>query len=200
MASNPGGHRGQGPVGAFDGRFDSAEETVRRASIRSTLHGPDLDGFLAETWAYRDRAFPPEATRVRLVRIADEAFKDRVGTLPVAFLGDSACHTLELPADVASDLDRVVRLSPETAVKQHLHHSDLTVADWRRVPEVIERGEVLRAKRRHHLVFFREFDDGRLYRALVKLTSNNELFLATFHRARPHDLPTARRQAGHNTE
>ena len=198
MASNPGGHRGQWPVGAFDGRLDSAEETAWRATIRSTLHGPDLDRFLAETWAYRYRAFPPEATRVRLVGIADEAFKDRVGTLPVAFLGDGACHTLEWPA--ASDLDRVVRLSPETAVKQHLHHSDLTVAEWRRVPEVIERGEVLRAKRRHHLVFFREFDGRRLYRALVKLTSNNELFLATFHRARPHDLRAARRQAGHDTE
>ena len=166
-----------------------------RATIRASLHGSELDHFLAETWAYRNRVFPPGPRRVRLVEIDDETFKSRVGNLPVAFLRTDACSRFELPADRASALDRVVQLSPETAVKQHLHHRDLTVADWRRIPEVIDRGEIFRAAGRHHLIFFHRFDDGRLYRALVKLTSKNELFLATFHLARPQDLRAARRLA-----
>ena len=89
-------------------------------------------------------------------------------------------------------------LSAETAVKQVIHHPDLTLAEYLRLRKVIEHGE--RFVKDGRLVFFQETDAGHLYRAIVKMGADNRLFLVTFHRAKPRDRRAARRARNQTTK
>lgn len=154
--------------------------------------------FLARAMAYRSRVYPPTVKRVRFVRIEDEAARSQVGDIWVARLSGRVGDLRSTRSAAGVAPCRFVRLSAETAIKQVIHHPELTIADYLRVREVIEHGELFASKEGHRLVFFREFEDGRLYRAIVKLTDTNRTYLATFHRAKPHDLRAARQRAPKN--
>ena len=112
--------------------------------------------------------------------------------MSVGIATDSAHEKIPSPLDAKFKRTRVVRLSPETVVKQVINHRDLKLEDYRRLPDVIRRGNIYVEDERH-LIFYRE-SGGQLYEAVVKQTPNNELFLKSFHRAESrHERATERR-------
>lgn len=196
---------GPGGEGAGEGRGILLVERLEReiagagpeaaeTALRSLLEGPTLADFLAEVTAYRRRAFPPTVERVTSVRIEDEAVRNRLGPVPIALLGGRRRGALPLPPGAETRSAGLVRLSPETAVKQVIAHSDLGVRHYRWIADLIAGGEMLVQDERR-LVFFDEFDTDGLFRTVVKQTPNNELYLTTFHRAKPRDRVAARRKS-----
>lgn len=125
------------------------------------------------------------------LRIEDQAVEDRIGYLPVSFLGDRGRGALPRPEGKVEPA-RLVRLSPETAIEQLINHEDLAVDDYRLLPELIESGEMFEDEAPNRILFFRRFNGGR-HKAVVEQTSNNELFLTSFHRPRRRQLPEALR-------
>ena len=190
VARNP-GSRGTLLVEWVEREIERVGAEAAEAMLRSLLEGPALPDFLAEVAAYRSRAFPAAVTRVLFVKIRNDAVKDRLGHLPVAILNDRAGMAPPLSRRPAA----TVRLSPESAVKQVINHSDLRTEDYRRLPEVIRRGRMLREADGRHLAFFREIDDRHSYKAVVKRTSNNEVFLTTFQKIRNSDVARAERRS-----
>ena len=88
---------------------------------------------------------------------------------------------------------KTVRLSGETAAKQTVNHHDLKPEDYARVQRIFDEGEMF-AVGEHHAIAFLEEDD-RLWRVVVKTTRDgSEAFLATFHKAQPHNLDAARQR------
>ena len=86
-----------------------------------------------------------------------------------------------------------VRLSRETAAKQTARHPDLAPADYARLQRILDEGELFMASERMTLGFIEE--DGYLWRAAVKATADgSETYLATLHKAQPHNLDAARRR------
>lgn len=169
----------------------SPDSAFDPAAVRPWVGGPRLDRYLAEVSLYRRAAFEPTVRRVRCVRIA-EADRARIGYFPIAVLCRPAPESAEARAD-ASAMARVVWLSPETAVKQVIHHDDLTATAYRVLREIVEQGEVFERENGRLLTFFDQDESGCLYRAVVKQAPDSTCFLATFHRARMRDWRAARR-------
>ena len=101
-----------------------------------------------------------------------------------------------LPEAVLSAIgarSRTVRLSGETAAKQTVRHPDLAPADYARIQRIFEEGEVFVSDDRRIYAFVQE--DDRLWRAVIKATRDgSETYLASLHRAQPHNLDAARRR------
>lgn len=88
---------------------------------------------------------------------------------------------------------REVRLSSDTMGKQRVNHSELTVEEYRLLPDIMKRGLVIKENKNNVLMFF--FHSGQWYRATVKRTADGEeLFLVSFHRAKAKDLRRLRRR------
>lgn len=167
---------------------------IARAAVRSVVGGPVLDRYLAEVWAYRQRVLPHETPSVKFVKIAEDAEKRRIGFIPVAVLSGRPRHTPKTPGIEREIPGEVVWLSAETAVKQVIHHDDLTASDYRQLPEVIEHGEAFNLEDQRRLVVFHELASEKLYRAVIKTTRDGERFLTTFHRANQRDREAIRRR------
>lgn len=178
---------------AFEG-FDPAAGIE---AVRVVLDEPSplLNEFCCRVQDYRCRAFPPETRRVRSVRIEDRFIRDSIGYLPVSFLDDRARVALALPDRALGQPARLVRLSPETAVKQIINHSDLTKVDYRHLPEVVGGGEIYQ-KDEQRLVFLKHLDGRHTHIAFVKQTRNNEIFLTSFHKIRRSASELARATRG----
>lgn len=184
------------PYGAAPGRLlrriceeiEGLDPGAGIAAVREVLDEPSplLDEFFRQCRDYRDRVFAG-VERVRSVRIEDQTVKDRIGCLPVSFLGDRARHALPPPPGTKTQPARLVLLSPETAVKQLINHPCLSVVDYRKLPGLPERGhmEVLGSR---HLAFFRFFDR-YWHKAIVKQTSRNEIYLVSYHRIQTAQVP-----------
>ena len=114
----------------------------------------------------------------------------RIGGLAIGALSRER-SPLETASDIEVGWVRLVWLSPETAVKQVIHHADLTAADYLLLPDLLEYGEVMAIDGRR-ISFFFDFGRRGLYRAIVKQTRTNELFLTTFHSAQARNLRRAR--------
>ena len=169
-----------------------ADYALARRRVRSIVGGPALDRFLRQVRDYRNRTYPPETKRVHRVRMKDED-KARIGHLFVAALDDPARSVLPSPPGLDSERTPVVRLSPETAVKQVINHWDLTTADYRQIPDIIEHGDPFLGPRA--IVFFQVIDDDYAYKAVIKPARDaNEVFLVSFHKIRrAKDLPREKR-------
>lgn len=74
---------------------------------------------------------------------------------------------------------RKVLLSAETMAKQRVAHPELTITEYRLLPDIIEQGEVTQQKESTALFFSKH---GRVYRAAVKPSACGELYLVTLHR------------------
>lgn len=166
-----------------------ADYDLARGRVRSIVEGPTLERFLRRVTDYRNRTYPAETKRVRKVRMKDEE-KARIGHLFVAALNDPAREALPPPTGLDSTPTRLVRLSPETAVKQVINHRDLTTADYRQIPDVIERGDFGPDPQKDGrvLVFLRTIDDRYAYKAVIKQTPNNEVFLLSFRTGKIAEL------------
>ena len=169
------------------------DSTFDTSAVRSWVEGPRLARYLADVLLYRKAAFGPAVRRVKYVRIA-QSDRAGLGYFPIAVLCRPTRAAPDAPTGGGTAMSRVVWLSPETAVKQVIHHDDLTVAEYRLLPEVIERGEAFEQHDRRRLVVFHEPEGERLYRAIVKRTRNDEQFLTTFHRANQRDRQAIRRR------
>jgi len=185
--------REPGPVAPEDPIEEAAVDyALARRRVRSIVEGPALDHF--HDWAtdYRNRTFPPEIKRVQQVRMNDED-KARIGHLFVAVLDDPAREALPPPTGFEPEPTRLVRLSPETAVKQVINHGDLTMADYRRIPDLIENDRFQKVGD-HRLAFFGYYD-GEWHRAIVKQAKTaDELYLASYHKARSNQVPESIRK------
>ena len=186
--------REPGPVAPEDPIEEAAgaDYALALRRVRSIVGGPALDDFLRQVRDYRNRTYPPEATRVPKVRMKDED-KARIGHLFVAALDDPARGALPPPPGIGPTPTRLVRLSPETAVKQVLHHGELTAADYRRIPDLIENDRF--QKTGDHKLSFFGYYDGRWHRAMVKQAKTaDELYLASYHKARSSQVPESIRK------
>lgn len=182
-ATNLDKHRSSALRDALNGRIAgwSAEPSTQRAAVQTVLGSPILDGFLDEVRRFRHRH--PGANEV------PRRIKDRIGEMPVAVAGSTTLRALGLnPAHA------VIRLSPDSALKELVRHPEIDAAIYRRLPDLIERAEPLPGKNARTLVYFAEIN-GRLYRAAVKATRSHEIYLTTLHRAKPRDRRRARQRA-----
>ena len=196
--SKSGENRWPALIGRLDRQIGTGEYDRARATIRAVVNGPDLDEFLWRAMAYARQAVPPTVRRVSVVRL-DTAVNARIGQFPAAVLSDNARTALTPMSAVIAVPTRLVRLSAESAVKQVINHSDLTTADYRLLPDLIERGAVSANSDGRHVTVLREFE-GFLYLAVVKQTAANELFLKSFHKIGKRDVPRAlRRSRGSKT-
>lgn len=174
---------------------ENADPETARATVRRALgeRSPVLPAFFERVMAYREAH--PDAGRELFVRIEDAAVKARIGELPTAVLTDDARASLRLLPAARFPPIRVVRLSAESALKQVMHHRDLMLDDYRRLPDVIEGGAVIAEPSGRYLTFFLEMDEGHHYKAAIKQTENDELFLTTFQRIHEKDVSRAKRRA-----
>jgi len=108
------------------------------------------------------------------------------GRRTVGRIGQSAAEALQTRA-------RTVWISGQTAGKQRERH-DLRFEDYALVQRILDEGVLFLEANGLNLQGFIEAD-GRLWKAVVKTTRDrDELFLTTFHRARPNDLRAAFRE------
>ena len=173
---------------------ENADPETARATVRRALGegSPVLPAFFERVEAYREAG--PVTPKALFVRIEDAAVKTRIGALPVGVLTERTRACLR-PPPAGSPPARVARLSAESALKQVMHHGDLTLDDYRRLPDVIEGGAVVAEPTGRHLAFFLAVDEHHCYKATIKQTTNNELFLVNFQRIHEKDVPRARRRA-----
>lgn len=188
-----GTNRWQALIDRLDRQIGTGQLDLARAEICAVVDGPDLDEFLQRATAYARQAFPPTIRRVSVVRL-DPAVKAAIGQIPAAVLSVMARNALTPMSAVIAVPTRLVRLSADSAVKQVINHSDLTAADYRLLPDLIERGAVSANNDGRHLTVLREFE-GVLYLAVVKQTAANELFLKSFHKIGKRDVPRALRRS-----
>ena len=75
----------------------------------------------------------------------------------------------------------------DTAFQQLVKHPDLSVTDYGRLPTLVEHGTTIRHPGRRSLSFFGKFH-GRWYKAVVKRTEEDEIYLVTFHESHTRNL------------
>ena len=172
----------------LDQRIGTEQEALAGAVLRAVVAGPLLERFLEMVVAYRLRMFPPTLTRVKHIRIADPAVRNRIGEFPVAVISREARHALSPILWAESRPTRLVRLSAENAVKQVINHPELVAAHYRMLPDLMEHGKVIASVDGRHLTVFHEFA-GASYLAVVKQTAANEIYLKTFHKVGVRDVP-----------
>ncbi len=119
--------------------------------------------------------------------------------LPVVVLLCLVWRSIGLVVDVAGELSDELRLvrryrRRRKAYKQKEHHPDLDPEDYARAQRILDEGELFEAQRARHAIGFLE-DDGRLWTAVVKATSDGaKTYLLTLHGVQPYDLRAARRR------
>lgn len=92
---------------------------------------------------------------------------------------------------------QVVRLSPDTFRKQLRQHADLTVADYRQLPAILNRGILIEQDERTLVAFrLREGESrNRWWKVAVKRTGNGDrLYVVSFQKADDRELRRLRRQ------
>lgn len=117
--------------------------------------------------------------------VADPAF-DQFAALP-----DQPFPIAALTADQASAIGataRTVRFSPQTLEKQKRRHAELTIADYRLLPEIISNpSHALREDDRKVRLLWES--DGQWWRATVKATEQgDELYVLSMHRVGANEV------------
>ena len=182
-ATNPGRHRARVLADGLHGKLGRADEQLAQAAVRDMARSPILDGFLRQLRGFRKKH--PGAAEM------SQFIEARIGELPVAVLDSGVLKALRL-ATSRNAPSAVVRLSPDTALKQFKH--PLAPTDYRRVPDLVARGEVFVERNGKNLVFFAELDK-TLFKAAVKRTAKNELYLTSFRRAEERHRRRERRRS-----
>ena len=145
----------------------------------------------------------PDPARYTIAELGDEAARlavhspafaelvagDTLGAAPVAWVDEAIAKALDATV-------RRVDLSSETMRKQVRTHPEMSLPEYRQLPDLFRTALVVGDEDVDRLQLFGLLRDGdgklRLYRAVVKLTGSGEaLFLTTFHRARARQLQVA---------
>lgn len=111
-----------------------------------------------------------------------------MGNWPVAALAASNAAALGTSA-------RAVGLSGWTAAKQVYRHPELSAADYARVQRMLDEGTLYRGRSPRHLVAVYRDEDDRWWRAVVKSTGSDELYLVSYHRLNDRDADAAARRS-----
>lgn len=133
----------------------------------------NLVSFLAERLERLQDGLRPAAARA----LSGDAFvawaEQPVGDWPIGVLSALAMKKIAAQTDV-------VRLSAETLQKQRREHPDLSLADYQRVQDTLERGEIVPESDR---VIFFVLDEPAGFTSVVKATRTGKAaFLTSFRR------------------
>lgn len=116
--------------------------------------------------------------------VDDEAFARLVSgrlpmTMPVAWISS------DMAAKIGAKVHRV-DLSNETMDKQRREHPELTLEEYRLLPDLFERALVLQQSD-VRLIYFRSL--GKLYKVVIKSADKGrEIYLLSFHRTNPGEV------------
>ena len=157
----------------------------------SFAYNPGEQSNFPDPARYTGAAFGNEAARLAVQSPAfpDLVAGDIVGAAPVGWVDDAIAKALDVTV-------RRVDLSSDTMVKQVARHSELSLAEYRQIPDLVRDGLVVKDKDEGAIALFGILRDpdgqSRLYRVVLKRTGDGEaLFLVTFHRGRPAQLLAA---------
>lgn len=88
---------------------------------------------------------------------------------------------------------KTVSMSAESLTKNRAEHPDLSVEDYKRIPDVVERAETIIQDGARTLVFLKVAE--RIFHAVVKATESGEgLFLTSYRTSNRKDIERARRR------
>lgn len=136
---------------------------------------------------YTVEALGHESARLAVAQPDFETFVGGTvnGTFPVGYV----------EADLARAIGAKVRrvdISRDTVQKQMRTHPELTVAEYRLLPDIMAYGRVVKDGRNHLAMHYL---DGRLYYAVIKSTgSGKAMFLSSLRRADKADLARVERR------
>lgn len=140
-------------------------------------HNPGkMPGFAIDPAKYAHMGLGYEAAEacVRSPEFAALVGDQRKGAIPVGYV----------EADLAEALGTNVRrvdLSAETMAKQRRNHPDLSLAEYRLLPRIIQSGTIIRQGALKVAIY--HDPAGRWYRAVIKATGKGEaLYLVSLHR------------------
>lgn len=165
---------------ALAGRIDTADQLLARAAVTSVVDSPILPRYIDEV---RPRV------AILLDRRDRTAIRDAaapIGQLPIGFLD------ADLRTRIGSHT-QLLRLSPETTAKQIDHHREIVATDYLGLQRVLDHGTALRVNARSVAIYGEV--DGNLWRAVLKsVPHRREMYLSTWHRAKPNQFRDARRR------
>ena len=170
---------------AFAPDLDSYDYRVARSYVEGVLSGAPfqrLENRLRSTVEQARSADRQEQDLIRDLRSTGDVV--RGDSIPVAVLDRRY-------REMFGASTQVVQLSDDTMMKQLVKRPELTAQDYIRVQPVVERAQLIVKDRDLHRVFIRE--EGRLYRAVVKVTADqSEMYLQSFRRTNSDDIDSTR--------
>lgn len=108
------------------------------------------------------------------------------GAFPVAVIDDAYQQAIGAKT-------KTVMLSEETLIKNKVNHPELALADYRRLPDVVEQAQLVVQDRDRTFVFLRIGDT--IYYGAIKATKSGEtLFLTSFRKAEMSDVRQIRKK------
>lgn len=180
-----------GPPVIFTNSRTGEVSKVPKGIHPSFSYNPGKQSNFPDPARYSGAAFGDEAARLA---VQSPAFPELVagrtaGAAPVGWVDDAIAQSLDV-------LVRRVDLSSATMVKQAERHPELTLSEYRQLPDLIRDGLAVPDAEEGVIALFGILRDpdgqSRLYRTVVKRTGDGEaLFLLTFHRERPRRLEAA---------
>ena len=181
-----------GPPSIFVNRRTGERFQVPRGVHPSFAYNPGEEAWFPDPARYEGEAFGNEAARLAVQsRNFEDLVRGRIrGAAPVGWIDDAVAEALDIGV-------RRVDLSSDTIAKQAGRHPDVTIAEYRQLPDLFRTGLVVKDKEPGTIQLFGMLRDAdgelQLYRAVAKRTGSGEaLFLTTFHRSQPRRLATAR--------
>ena len=124
-----------------------------------------------------------------IARRGTRAEQTAPGHWPIAIMGE------RLIAATGAQ-SRTVRLSPDTADKQHEHHKDVAPGDYALVQRILDEGELFHSRNlpRHFVGHITH--GGRTWRAVFKISKDERgSFLVSLFPAQERNLKAERRKA-----
>ncbi|GAB4327353.1 MAG: phage minor head protein [Calditrichia bacterium] len=107
-------------------------------------------------------------------------------TFPVAVLNNNLRKIINAKS-------AVVQLSPATLIKNKHKHPEILLADYRKLPDIIENAWLIVQDKKNTLIFFKK--DGKNYFCSVKATQNRqELYLTTLHFVKEAEIGRMKRK------
>jgi SPP1 gp7 family putative phage head morphogenesis protein len=172
---------------AFQPDLESYNYRVARGYVQGVLTGPKFDRMHSRLRSaigdYQEEN--PDASAQELIEaLRGEEDVVEGEELPVGVLDEEYRDMFDTEA-------QTVRLSDETLLKQVAKRPGLTASDYAKVQAVLEAGQLIVKDKDLHRVFIRE--EGRLYRAVVKVTEDrSELYLVSYRRTNADDVERTR--------
>lgn len=169
----------------FDDEFgddpDDDPDAAARLSVVEIVDSAMLEDFLDRVEDFRREH--PDARRM------DPELAQRMGVLPLAYIPREGREALRAPKS-GSEPARLVALSASVAFRQGIRHPEVTIADYRRAPDLIWSGAIELRGGGDELAFYEEYD-GTWWQAIVRQAADGSLALKSLHAIERRQLPDA---------